>query len=240
MNILAIDTTMGACSVAIRKGDGPDQPAVHHEHKLMQRGHAEELMPMIKRVADAAGVELTGIDNIAVTSGPGTFTGVRIGISAARGLALALGCGIFAATSLRVIALGALRGFDQNTDGSGIAVAIDARRGEVYIQAFDRNAAPLSEACAERPKRAIDRINELAKDFVIVGSAVPILRETGLGSPHDLSSDTINIQPGARDLAELAAQAGRFEDHVSPLYLRAPDAKPQIGKVIARATGHRQ
>ena len=91
MRVLALDTALDACAAAVLDTEGRDLLA--SETQPMSRGHAEALMPMVARVMDAARLEFSDIDRIAVTVGPGSFTGVRVGIAAARGIALAAGTG---------------------------------------------------------------------------------------------------------------------------------------------------
>ena len=96
MNVLAFDTCLGAVSVAVRwQGPGGDW-LTRHAHEARERGHAERLMPMIAEVMEDAGLAFSDLDRIAVTVGPGTFTGVRVGVAAARGLALASGVIVYA------------------------------------------------------------------------------------------------------------------------------------------------
>ena len=234
MNVLAIDTTLGACSAALYKSG-----EIHHLRELMERGHAEKIMPMIEKLRADANIEFSKINRIAVTSGPGTFTGVRIGIAAARGLALALGCEMFHETSLRIIALKALKELESEMSKHFLTVAMDARRGEVYLQSFDRDGLPINEPAAVTPVEALVVIEEHAQKTgetsTVIGSALNILKDAGLDPRHKLAIDMQGIQPDARELAELAANATELSKHVSPLYLRAPDAKPQIGKSVLRA-----
>ena len=246
INLLAIDTTLGACSAAIYKSG-----EIFSLHTEMERGHAERLMPMIEELRTQADIAMSDLDRIAVTSGPGTLTGVHIGIAAARGLALGVGCKIFHATSLRLIALKAikeLKSHDQQStqlDQNFITIAMDARRGEVYLQCFDNQANPITKAAARTPGDAIAEIDEQAKRLnmasIIIGSASDILSAEGLSGRQVVANNLKDIQPNAKELVELALSADAdddekdLSDHVSPLYLRAPDAKPQIGKSLLRA-----
>jgi len=170
-----------------------------------------------------------------VTSGPGTFTGVGIGIAAARGMTLATGCRIFHETSLRIIALKALKSLADQAGDHPIAVAMDARRGEIYLQIFDPSGVALMDAAALSPAVAVAAIKHGASKGLIVGSAMDILADAGLSGGYVLARQYKTIQPSAYELAELALSADKLADHVSPLYLRAPDAKPQTGKSIPRA-----
>jgi len=236
MNVLAIDTTLGACSAAIYNAG-----EVYSICELMERGHAERLMPMIAQLRAQAAVEFSQIDRIAVTRGPGTFTGVRIGIAAARGLALGLGCQMFQATSLQILALKAIESLDDLSPNTTLTIAMDARRGEVYLQSFDNQGTAINDAAALTPGDAIDSIRKRTSmgemTNIVIGSAMDILKDAGLGEDHKFPANLKDIQPDAKDLARLAANApaALMMEHVSPLYLRAPDAKPQTGKSVLRA-----
>ena len=103
MNILALDTSMGACSAAVLRADGAAS-SLHARQEAMARGHAEALMPMVAEVLAEAWIAARDLDLIAATEGPGSFTGVRIAIAAARGLALATGAKLYGTDSLTVMA----------------------------------------------------------------------------------------------------------------------------------------
>src|SRR3982074_866049 len=130
MRVLAIDTALQACSAA-----GPDtdrRGIAASETIAMARGHAEALMPLIARVMDIADVEFAALDRIAVTTGPGSFTRLRVGISASRRIALAAG--------KPAIGLSTLAGFAApliaEDDSTHVVAAIDARHDNVYLQVF--------------------------------------------------------------------------------------------------------
>ena len=128
--ILAIDTTLGACSTSLLK----DKYVLSRMMEVRARGHVERLLPMISETLIEAQVKQSDLDYIAVTIGPGTFAGVRIGLSAAKGMALALNIPLIAITSLEAIAFQYVQ---ENVQFSGkFAVAIDAHRGEIYVQTF--------------------------------------------------------------------------------------------------------
>ncbi len=130
MRVLAIDTALEACSAAVLDTDRGEITA--SETLSMARGHAEAVMPLIARVMGAAGIEFADLDRIAVTTGPGSFTGLRVGISAARGIALAAG--------KPAIGLSTLAGFAApliaDDDSTNVVAAIDARHDHVYLQVF--------------------------------------------------------------------------------------------------------
>src|SRR6186713_2614867 len=130
MRVLAIDTALEACSVAVLDTDRPDLRA--HESLPMQRGHAEALMPLVARVLDRVQFDFSAIDRVAVTTGPGSFTGLRVGIAAARGIALASGKPAIGLTTLAAFAAP----FIAADDTLPVVVAIDARHQHVYLQVF--------------------------------------------------------------------------------------------------------
>src|SRR5438477_12417474 len=137
MRVLAIDTALDACSAAVLDMDRGGITAC--ETLAMTRGHAEALLPLIARVMDQAGIEFTELDRIAVTTGPGSFTGLRVGISATRGIALAAG--------KSAIGLSTLAGFAApliaDDDSTQVVAAIDARPDHIYLQVFGVNGRTL-------------------------------------------------------------------------------------------------
>src|SRR5437870_1821145 len=132
MRVLAIDTALGACSAALLQTDLVT--VIASESAVMSRGHAEAIMPMVARVMDKAGVDFASVDRIAVTIGPGSFTGLRVGIAAARGIALAAG--------RPAVGLSTLAGFAApliaDDDSMQLVAAIHARHEQVYLQVFGR------------------------------------------------------------------------------------------------------
>src|SRR5690606_21629765 len=121
MNVLAFDTCFGACSAAILWNG-----QLTWRYEEMATGQAERLIPMIGEVLDQSGASLRDLDTIAVTEGPWTFTGTRVGVAAARGLALATGLPIRATTSLHVMAHRAISELGEAAAGSVLAVCVDA------------------------------------------------------------------------------------------------------------------
>jgi tRNA threonylcarbamoyladenosine biosynthesis protein TsaB len=219
MRVLAMDTSLEACSVAIAGGRGG--PVLVSE--MIGRGHAERLFGMIDAAMQDAGLAFADLDRIAVTVGPGSFTGLRVGIAAARGFALALGRPAVGIGTLDVHAASA-RGL---VGARPVLALLDARRDELYGQAFDADGLPLSApmiAGADVLRRA------LIPGMVLAGSGAPMVAALVEGAEivHTLS---------APDIAAVLALAVAAPDPVSPprpLYLRAPDAKPQLDKTVAR------
>ncbi len=130
MRVLAIDTALEACSAAVL--DIAQPQAMVHETLPMARGHAEALMPMIDRVVRKSGLQYEQFDRIAVTIGPGSFTGLRVGIAAARGIALAAGKPAIGLSTLAALAAPLIA----EDDSGAVVAAIDARHDHVYLQVF--------------------------------------------------------------------------------------------------------
>src|SRR5205807_10599378 len=132
--LLAIDTAGSACSVAV--GRGPVVLAA--ERRELRHGHAEVLLPMIDRVAAAAGLEPAALDIVAAAVGPGGFTGIRVGLGAARGIALALRARAVGVTSFAAVAAMLT---EEPHRPDVLLVALDSRREDFYVQLFNRRAA---------------------------------------------------------------------------------------------------
>lgn len=237
MIVLALETCFDACSAAVFD-DAADRLVARFEP--MATGQAERLVPMISEVMDEAGTRFDELDAIAVTFGPGTFTGMRIGVAAARSLALATGRPLLTTTSLAVIAQEARTLAPASLCGADILVAMDARRDEVYVQSF-RNGEPLAAPVVEPPLAALrnwvgTRPPDRPEALIVAGTASDAIAEEakklGIGN---LSISPVRL-PSAACLARLAPQLSSEGHNVSPLYLRPADAKPQIGKSIARVT----
>jgi tRNA threonylcarbamoyl adenosine modification protein YeaZ len=229
MNILALDTSMGACSAAVLRGDGATR-RVSARQERMARGHAEALMPMVAEIMAEAGLSFAAIDLIAATLGPGSFTGVRIAIAAARGLGLVTHAKLFGTDSLTVMAKVALA---RGALGSGpFAVAVDARRGMLYFGLYDEAGKKLDGPLLIAPDDAMSLLPDGLG--VAVGSGAAFLAEAGERRGHPLEAKLTELQPSAEALAEIAFTSGETLPALRPLYLRPPDAKPQIQAVPRR------
>lgn len=219
MKLLALDTACAACSVAA----WDDGVVVAYRFELRSRGHAEVLMPMVETVVDEAGFGYRTLDLLAVTRGPGTFTGVRIGLSAARGLALATGRPLRGLTTLEVIAADTI---DKHT-GSAVLVAIEARRGEVYAQRFAADGRAVCEPKALTPNAALALAQP--RNVILAGNAAQRLADIA-GDARPVASG--HGQPDARVLAGCAAvmPLPGTDAPVAPLYLRGDGATPPDGR----------
>src|SRR5215211_5244258 len=167
MRILAIDTALAACAAAVFDSNGGRTLAA--ESLMMARGHAEALMPLIARVMDKAETEFAELDRIAVTVGPGSFTGLRVGIAAARGIALAAGK---PAVGLSTLAALAAPHVASRADHVIIAV-IDARNEQVYFQVFAPNGTTVVTPRLDRVRAAVRAVPVGAA--VITGSAAELV-----------------------------------------------------------------
>lgn len=210
MIVLGLDTCLSSCSVAVL--DGPRVLASARE--VMARGHQERLAPMARDVMVEAGLAFGRLDRIAVTVGPGSFTGLRVGIAFAKGLALALDLPAVGVGTLEALAAEAAEG------SAGLVFpAIDARRGQLYLQAFE-DGRPLMAPDALTAEVAAARLAELSqgRPFTMVGSGAALLAGFAPAAKVILAEGA-----DARNVARLALT--REPGPLKPLYLRAPDAK---------------
>ena len=217
MRVLAFDTALGACSAALVE----DAKVLASEQRLQSQGQAEALLPMIEAVLRMAALSYPDLDLIAATIGPGTFTGLRIGLAAARGLRLASGVPLVGVTTLEALAESVPLSARL---GRGLLSVIDARRGEVYAQAFNGGLLPLC------PPQLLDLAAAAsllpAGPAVLVGSGAPLLTPWLAG--RDLIAPGGPDNPAATAVAAVALRRGvpaPGSPPPSPLYLRAPDAK---------------
>jgi tRNA threonylcarbamoyladenosine biosynthesis protein TsaB len=232
MNILAFDTCFDGCSVCIAQRRGEAVVELASAFESFETGHAERLIPMIGEAMEQAGLGFHELDRIAVTVGPGTFTGTRIGVAAARGFALATGTKLVGVSSLAVMAEVVAR--DLRTGGDGILVAVDARRGEVYAQlvgagGLDANSEPLLLSMEDAARMGG------SGHLIAVGSGAAAVTAAALGQGRQATALLPDLLPDARALAPMAAVLAVTEGPLHPLYLRPADAKPQGDKAIARA-----
>lgn len=207
--ILALDTCLTACSAAILDGDR----VLAARSEAMPRGHQERLAPMVRELAEEAGAPFKALTRVGVTVGPGSFTGLRVGIAFAKGMGSAL--------SIPVVGVGTLAAMAFGRTGF-VAAAIDARRGQLYLQLFGDGAA-LTAPDAVTLETAAARIAEVyaGGSATFAGSGAPLLEGILAGALIDTPDG-----PDPVAVARLAAVAPVRP--VRPLYLRAPDAKLPI------------
>jgi tRNA threonylcarbamoyladenosine biosynthesis protein TsaB len=230
MRILAIDCATTACSVAIWVGGS----IVAVERAEMARGQGEALLPMIDRVRSQAGLAFAELDRLAVTIGPGHFTGLRSGLATARGLALATGLPLVGVTTLDAVAAAVPLA---ERAGAILAVALDSKRAEAYVQAFASDRTPLAPPQARRPADyagELWRTVPLGSRFVVVGDAAPAL--VGALQEHGAVAvlSSAAPRPDAAIIAALAAAAAPPSGPPAPLYVHPVDTTPPRPRV-ARA-----
>jgi tRNA threonylcarbamoyladenosine biosynthesis protein TsaB len=227
MIVLAMDTASSLCSAALF--DAASHRALAIRSDDIGRGHAERLIGMIDDVLDEAGHSFASVKRLGVTIGPGSFTGIRVGVAAARGLALALHVPCIGVTTLEALAAGAA---DRSAPGAPIMAVLDARRSEFFCQVFDTALEPLTEAMALK----LEETAALAHRYgaVLVGSgAQTVADQLAKQTP---GVPTIDPAPGPDIVAVARIAAGREPGSPpSPLYLRSADAKPQEGFALAHA-----
>jgi len=209
MIVLALDTALGACSVGVMQ----EGRLLASLSEPMARGHQERLAPMVREIMASSGVPFAALERIGVTIGPGSFTGLRVGLSFGKGLALAL--------NTPCVGVGALEALAASVESTGPCVAvIDAGRGAVYLQVFD-DGAPLSAPDRLPLEIAAARVVELRSGrATLVGPGAALLAGVALGARiRAIEAPDIVV------VARLAA-AGRVSPP-RPLYLRPPDALPR-------------
>lgn len=224
MKILALDTASSWCAAAIY--DSGTDTVLAEVSENIGKGHAEVLMDYIGRVTAEAGIAMTDLDRVAVNIGPGSFTGVRIGVSAARGFALAL-----ARPAIGVSAFDALAyEVAISHPGKPVLLLLEAHRGEFYAQSFDVGSKAITGPMVLSRDEALALIQQQSSDTVLAGSAANILNE-GLAA----TLSTARAEPTAQisTYAKLAALREPTEAP-KPLYMRGPDVKPQTGFALPR------
>ncbi len=206
--ILALDAAASACSVAVGRG----RDILAQRDAAMTRGHAEALMPLVLETMAAAGLEFPDLDQIAVGVGPGSFTGIRIALATARGIALAAGLPVFGVDSFSAVAAALPADIRR---GRSLLVAIDSKRRELFGRYFDAELNVLGEPMVLHAAALLAR--RPAGPLLIAGDGAPLLP----AAPDALRAQGTG-RPGAAAIAVLAAE-GRVLLAPRPLYLRSPD-----------------
>lgn len=219
MRILAFDTALSGCSAAFYDGE-----VRAFESEPMERGQAEHLVPMIGRVLEKAGVEYAAIEKIVTTVGPGAFTGLRIGLSTARALGLALGVEVAGVKTFDVIARKVLDNGGLQA-GEALCVLLDTRRSDFYTQFFDTNGGTMEMLEAAEIERLA-----AGKKIVFIGDALerfrsrcPARPEWRFAAGYELPDPCLIAAMGAGGAATLPAE---------PLYLRGADVSQSKKKTI--------
>lgn len=213
MKILSIDSATSACSVAVW-ADGALRAI---ERADLARGQAEALVPMIERVRRQANLTFAELDRLAVTVGPGHFTGLRSGLAAARGLALATGLPLIGITTLDAVAAGVPAA---EREGAVLVVALDSKRQEAYVQAYASDLTPLSGPQAKRPAEyAAELARGSGSRFVTVGDASAEIALVLEQNRVSVIRSSAAPRPDAAIVAALAAKAPAPSVPPAPLYI---------------------
>lgn len=227
MILLAVDTALDACAAAVAfHRDGAVE--VVAETEVIGRGHAECLMRVVDAALDRARLAHADLDGYAVSVGPGSFTGIRVGVAAVRGFALASGKPAVAVSSLEALAAEARA----LAPGRAVVATLDARKDEVYAQGFAADGAPLGAPFVAPAARAAALAVDRAA--VVIGSGAPLLASADPRVEVLAATPFPAIDTLARLALPRLAVATPGRDLPSPLYVRAPDAKPQGAARLAR------
>lgn len=219
MRILAIDTATEACSVALWN-DG----TIFAHFEECPREHTQRILPLVKTILTEGNTSLTDLDALAYGRGPGSFTGVRIGIGIAQGLALGADLPMIGVSTLATMAQGAWR----MTGATRVLAAIDARMGEVYWAEYTRDENGVwhgeeTEAVL-KPEAVTGRLKQLSGEWATVGTGWPAWPEMAKDTGLTLVDGNM-LLPAAEDMLPIACQlfaAGKTVavEHAEPVYLR--------------------
>ncbi len=213
MRLMVVDTAQGLCTAGVFEVDAAGVRRLGLRSEAMVKGHSERIAGFARDAAAEAGVGFAALDRIGVTVGPGSFTGLRVGLAFAQGLAAALDRPVVGISSLDALAASA-------GEAPAIAALIDARRGQVYAR-FWRGGEAEGAAEALTLEAAAGRIAAMAPGATLVGSGAALFSDT---------ASVLTLRPldgpAPEALARLAAAADPALAPARPLYLRAPDATP--------------
>ena len=226
MNIIALDTVASACSVAVFS----DGKKVCNSRKELERGHAEVIIPMMKEAISSVSFKFLDLDLIAVTVGPGSFTGIRVGLATARSLSVAANVPVLGVTSFEAVAASIT---EKEWAGIPVLIALETRRDDLYLQMFNEARAPLGEPEAVGRADIISYVSHqlgLQTNILIAGDgAERAVSEIGDGSERfKCRLASCLAGPDAIWVAEIAQESHLFGYKclpAEPFYLRAPNVR---------------
>jgi len=225
MRVLAIDTALAACAAAVLD---TDHGILASESLPMVRGHAEALIPLIARVMKQSEMTFQNLGRVAVTTGPGSFTGVRVGLAAARGFGVATGVPVVGVSTLSVYAAPYLAGNGK----SPVVVVIDARHEHVFLQVFGPGGQTLVSPRLARLSEAIRAASEAPA--CLVGSAARAVADGLAKNAAPPRAIDPRDAPDIMWVAQIGAVTPQAQSAPHPQYLRAPDAQPQNAAQLPR------
>jgi tRNA threonylcarbamoyladenosine biosynthesis protein TsaB len=234
MRVLAIDTSTTVCSVAVVAGERIEAEAAEYSGNT----HARHLMARVEEVMAESGRQLADLDGIAVAAGPGSFTGLRIGIATAQGLAMAAGVPIVGISSLEAAAWSA------PAAANTVCAMLDARRKEVYVARFDRRDGVLVRAGNDRVARPEAVIADMPRGCCFIGTGVRAYRDRIAALAPEASFPNADADhwiraAGVASLAQplLAGNSQHLQSMVSPRYIRKSDAEMHAAPARIRPAG---
>ena len=229
MQVLAIDTSCGACSVAVY--DGEARELLASESLLMTRGHAEALAPMVQRVVGQVAGGFASIGRIVVCIGPGSFTGIRVGLAMARAMALTLEVPVIGVSTLVAFAAPLLETPQPGVLGS----VVDARHGHVYFQLFESGGRPMFPPRVTSLRDAVRAIG--GGPARLAGDAARLVAEEAQRNSVDFDATQAVPTPDILSIARIGLVADPEAWPARPLYVKAPDATPSTNDIVPRAEG---
>jgi len=224
--ILALDSSGAACSTALwRRG-----AVVARRYREMARGHAEVLMPMLVETMAEAGESLSALNAVAVTVGPGAFTGIRIGLAAARGIGLAADIPVVGVTTFAAVAEAVS---EKERANRRLLVLLDSKRGDVFVQEFSSERTAIGLPTILSPDAALDRL--ASGSFILAGDGIAVVRSQVDAASPDVAYSAVDGPADACWVAQLAVRsiAERTDLPPTPLYLRAPEPRSPPAAAVA-------
>jgi tRNA threonylcarbamoyl adenosine modification protein YeaZ len=229
MRILAIDTSCGAASAAVY--DDAAREMLAQETIAMVQGHAEALGPMVQRVMGQVEGGVSTIGRVAACIGPGSFTGIRIGVAMARAIALTIEAPIIGVTTFVAFAGPLL----VEPKPGVIATAIDAKHGKVYFQLFESTGRPILAPMIASLREVVRVIG--AGPARVAGNAAAMVAEEAERTGLVFDDSEASAYPDIVSIARVGLAADPEAFPARPLYVKAPDAHPSPGDAIARTEG---
>jgi tRNA threonylcarbamoyladenosine biosynthesis protein TsaB len=218
MLILAIDTALGAVSACAY--DSQADHVVASERILLDRGHAEALVPLLERLAAEIPGRFSVIDRVAVTTGPGSFTGIRVGVAAARSIGTACDIEVVGVSTLQAFAAPLL-----GSENVNVASVIDARHGNVFFECFDHKGSITHEAAVLSVRDAAALLHPGLTLLTGPGATLVAIEAWSQGRQAEVAGDFVS--PPIDFVARLAAFSDSQESPPQPFYLKAADVTPR-------------